>query len=159
LFYEGFGVVAEMQVLYNFSLAGQVDRSEIVRRSLKAKSSNSAGLYEIRDGIKKYVNSIIVTSFCLAPGKVCLPGPPGPRGKRGPKGTKGNKGTQGFMGPPGEPGKQGLMGDPGIPGVKGERGNEIPVFLPGFFFSVLRHFGRIIPQKVREKRHLNFNVM
>ena len=33
------------------------------------------------------------------------------------------------------------------------------VFLPGFFFPVLRHLGRIISQKVREKRDLNFNVM
>ena len=57
LFYEGFGVVsAEMQGLYYFSLARPVDKSEIVCRSLKANSSNLAGLYEIRDGIKKYVN-------------------------------------------------------------------------------------------------------
>ena len=116
-----------MQVLCNFPLAGPVDKSEIVCRSLKANSSNSAGLHEVPDGIQEYVNSIIETSFCLAPGKVCLPSPPGTRGKRGPKGTKG-KGTQGNMGPPGEPGKQRLMGDPGIPGVKGEKGREIPYF-------------------------------
>ena len=122
-----------MQVLCNISPVGPVDKSEIVRRSLKANSSNSAGLHEVPDGIKKYVNSIIITSFCLAPGKVCLPGPPGPRGKRGQKGTKGKKGTQGNTGPPGEPGKQGVMGDPGIPGIKGEKGIETSVFLLSLF--------------------------
>jgi len=93
-----------------------------VRRSLKANYNDYEGLREVRDGIKKYVNSIIVKSFCLASGKVCLPGPPGPRSKQGPKGTKGKKGTRGIMGPPGIPGKQGMMGDPGAPGVKGEKG-------------------------------------
>ena len=105
-----------------------MDRNEIFRRSLEANSSDFEGLHDVRDGIKKYVNSIMRTSLCIAPGKVCLPGPPGPRGvqgprgKRGPKGTKGKKGTQGSMGPPGEPGKQGLTGDPGVLGVKGEKG-------------------------------------
>ena len=105
-----------------------MDRNEIVRRSLKAKSSDFDGSYDVRDGIKKYVNSIIRKSFCNAPGKVCLSGPPGPkgvqgpRGKRGPKGTKGKKGMQGTMGPPGDTGKQGMMGDPGAPGIKGEKG-------------------------------------
>ena len=118
----------KIKFLENFPLAGLVNRNEIVRRSLEANSSDFEGLHDVRDGIKKYVNSIMRKSFCIAPGKVCLPGPPGPkgvqgpRGKRGPKGTKGKKGTQGSMGPPGEPGKQGMMGDPGVPGVKGEKG-------------------------------------
>ena len=90
-----------------------MEKNEIVRRSLKTNNSDFKGLTDVRDGIKKYVDSIIVKSFCIASGKVCLPGPPGPkgvrgpRGKRGPKGTKGKKGTQGSMGPPGEPGNKG----------------------------------------------------
>ena len=107
---------------YIFPFAGPIDKNGIVRRSLKANYNDYEGLREVRDGIKKYVNSIIVKSFCLASGKVCLPGPAGPRGKQGPKGTKGKKGTRGIMGPPGIPGKQGMMGDPGAPGVKGEKG-------------------------------------
>ena len=109
--------------MFCFSIIGPVGKNKIVRRSLKENHSDSAGLDDIRDGIKRYVASVIVKSFCLAPGKVCLPGPPGPRGRRGTKGTKGKKGTQGIMGPPGEPGKQGMMGDLGAPGVKGEKGN------------------------------------
>ena len=120
----------KIKLLDNFPLAGQVDRNEIVRRSLEANSSDFEGLHDVRDGIKKYVNSILRKSLCIAPGKVCLPAPPGPkgvqgpRGKRGQKGTKGKKGTQGSMGPPGKVGKQGLMGDPGAPGVRGEKGKS-----------------------------------
>ena len=89
-------------------------KREIVRRSFE-------GLNDVRDGIKKYVDSIIVKSFCIAPGRVCLPGPPGPKGIQG---TKGKKGTQGSTGPPGSPGEQGMMGDSGVPGVKGEKGKS-----------------------------------
>ena len=48
-------------------------QEKIVRRS----SSDTAGLYEIRDGLKKYVISILAKSFCLAPGEVCPPKLPG----------------------------------------------------------------------------------
>lgn len=86
--------------------------------------SDSVGIRDIRDVIKKFVTSIIIGSVCLAPGKVCLAGPPGPRGKRGPKGTSGRKGTHGIMGPPGEQGKQGMMGDFGPAGAKEEKGEQ-----------------------------------
>lgn len=111
---------------------------------MQINRSDPADLSDVRDGIKKYVNSIIVKSFCLTPGKVCLQGPPGqkgvqgPRGKRGQKGTKGRKGTQGIMGPPGEPGKQGMMGDPGAEGIKGQKGNEATVSFKLVF--LLKHF-------------------
>ena len=109
-------------------LTGIKGISHIVRRSLKTNHSDSKGGQKAEDAIRRYVTSIVMDSFCLAPGRVCEPGPPGPkgvqgpRGKRGFKGTKGKKGTQGIMGPPGEPGKQGMMGDVGDPGVKGEKG-------------------------------------
>ena len=102
-------------------------KAKVVRRSVNTNNSVSKG-DEVRDAIKRYVISIVMESFCLAQGRVCVPGPPGPkgvqgpRGKRGHKGSGGKKGTQGIMGPPGEPGKQGMMGDIGAPGVKGEKG-------------------------------------
>ena len=130
LLFPVFFFFRKIKLLDNFPLAGQVDRNEIVRRSLEANSSDFEGLHDVRDGIKKYVNSIMRKSLCIAPGKVCLPGPPGPKGvqgpraKRGQKGTKDKKGTQGSMGPPGKVGKQGMMGDPGAPGVRGEKGKS-----------------------------------
>ena len=106
-----------------------MDKSKIARRSLKENNSDSEGTDFFREGIKKYVNSVITESFCRPPSKLCVPGPPGPRGvpgprgKQGSKGSKGRKGKQGVMGAPGAPGKQGMMGDPGVQGVKGEKGN------------------------------------
>ncbi|KAL9963316.1 hypothetical protein ACROYT_G032508 [Oculina patagonica] len=105
-------------------VSGTEFKRTIVRRSVDtANISDSVGIRDIRNVIKKYVTSIIVGSVCLAPGKVCLAGPPGPRGKRGPKGTRGRKGSQGLMGQPGEQGKQGMTGAFGPTGAKGEKGN------------------------------------
>ena len=112
--------------MINF-LTGAKYKSKIARRSVNTNSSVSKG-EGFRDAIKSYVTSIVMETFCLAQGRVCIPGLPGakgfqgPRGKRGHKGTGGKKGTQGIMGPPGEPGKQGMMGNIGAPGVKGEKG-------------------------------------
>ena len=100
-----------------------------MRRSMTVDANNSNSLNYFRDGFAKYVESIVIKSFCRSSDKVCLTGPPGqkgvqgPRGRRGPKGLKGRKGIQGIMGPPGEPGKQGMMGDPGEIGIQGEKGN------------------------------------
>ncbi|XP_068754978.1 uncharacterized protein [Montipora capricornis] len=104
-----------------------MERNKIVRRHLTVNNTESDNINDFRQGMEKYVESLIVKS-CRPSEKVCLPGPPGPkgvqgpRGKRGSKGTKGRKGIQGVMGPPGEPGKQGMTGDPGESGVKGEKG-------------------------------------
>ena len=112
-----------------FLFTDLLEKSTIVRRDLSLNSTQSENRNNFREGIRKYVESLIMNSFCRSSGRVCLPGPPGPkgvqgpRGKRGAKGTKGRKGMQGIMVPPGEPGKQGMMGDPGDTGVKGEKGN------------------------------------
>ncbi|KAL9961767.1 hypothetical protein ACROYT_G030783 [Oculina patagonica] len=125
-------VTHQARVKENFDIvSGNGYRSKTVRRSLKTNHNNSKQ-EEVGDGLKRYVNSIVVESlksYCLAPGRVCVAGPPGPkgtqgnRGKRGPKGTRGKKGTKGIMGTPGEPGKQGKKGDLGTPGIKGQKGN------------------------------------
>ena len=93
-----------------------MERNKIVRRHLTVNNTESDNINDFRQGMEKYVESLIVKS-CRPSEKVCLPGPPGP------KGVQGRKGLQGVMGPPGEPGKQGMMGDPGESGVKGEKGN------------------------------------
>ena len=74
---------------------------QIYRRSLKPNSQYPDGLQEITDGIKKYVASVVresVDSYCLSPGKVCMPGPPGPKGIEGSRGERGLKGSTGIKG-------------------------------------------------------------
>ncbi|XP_078383142.1 uncharacterized protein LOC144665723 [Oculina patagonica] len=133
-------VTHQARVKENFDIvSGKGYTSNIVSRSLKT-NHNDSKLREVGDGLKRYVNSIVVESlesYCLAPGRVCVAGSPGPkgiqgnRGKRGSKGTKGKKGTKGIMGTPGEPGKQGMKGDLGTPGIKGQKGDAGAAGHPG----------------------------
>lgn len=106
-----------------FLKTGPDNQGNVVRRSADPLNiNNSVGAKDIGDAITRYIGSIIVGSFCLAPGKVCVAGPPGPPGEQGQKGNKGGKGMHGNMGPAGEKGRQGMRGHIGPAGLKGAKG-------------------------------------